>query len=286
MRTMFDADNPYDIPTHAQMVAGYIDGSSTTWSTAMWDRFPGSQKVTISAVGQRWDADVFDVEPGCIWPPENVLPLVEKARANGRWPTVYCNQLNHWPAIRQMFRSRGIEEPPYWVANYDGIDIIPPGAVAKQFMHPRDADRPANRPQQRWETFRHFDLSIVVPEGQWRGVDKQESGEEEMGFNVTFPPAESSIGTISLDPSRNWKLIFSASGRNNQAAHVGHIYNWQVSNDNSPNGTGGDPAGTSAAPQDGGRVDVNEPYQYDVPAGTARCVVEYGGEVVVGAFTR
>lgn len=173
-RIMYDADNPYDIPSDAAMVAGYIDGSRTTWTQAMWDRFPNAQKITISAVGKRWDADVFDVEPGCIWPPENVIPLVKKAREEGRWPTVYCNEVNHWQYIRDMFRGMSMEEPPYLVANYDGDPTIPHGAVGKQFAHPRDVNRPANRPQQPWETFKHFDLSSIA--NHWPGVD----GDDEM----------------------------------------------------------------------------------------------------------
>ncbi len=146
--TMHDADNPYDIPRDAEMVAGYIDGSRTTWKAEWWGWFTRAILVTISAVGARWDADLFDVEPNCIWPPENVLPLVVTARTNGRWPAVYCNQLNHWPYVRQMFRMRGIEEPPYIVANYDGVAVIPDGAVGKQYKHPPQIGK-------------HYDLSVV-----------------------------------------------------------------------------------------------------------------------------
>lgn len=146
--TMYDADNPYDIPRDAKMVAGYIDGSRTTWKPEWWDWFPQAVKVTISAVGARWDADLFDVEPGCIWPPENVLSLVTTARNNGRWPAVYCNQLQHWTYVRQMFRMRGMEEPPYIVANYDGVAVIPEGAVGKQYKHPPQIGK-------------HYDLSVV-----------------------------------------------------------------------------------------------------------------------------
>lgn len=160
MRIMYDADNPYDIPRDARMVAGYVDGSRTTWKQEWWDRFPGAVKVRISAVGVRWDiADVFDVEPGCIWPPENVVPLIKQARKAGRNPTVYCNEMNHWQYIREMFRKLNMTEPPYWVANYNGRAAIPAGAVAKQYMHP---------PQ----TGKHYDLSSVAD--YWPGVDVKE----------------------------------------------------------------------------------------------------------------
>lgn len=145
--TMYDSVEPMAIPADAEMVGGYLDGIYA-WTQAEWDRFWRAKKVTFSAVGVRWDADLFDVEPGCIWPPENVLSLIATARANGRWAGVYCNQMNHWAYIRLMFRMRGMEEPPYFVSNYDGIGVVPVGAIGKQYMHP---------PQ----TGRHYDLSVV-----------------------------------------------------------------------------------------------------------------------------
>lgn len=155
-RFMYDADRPGDIPRDAEMVAGYMDGSWSKWDPAWWGWFPNSKHVTISAVGATWNVHVFDLEPQAIWPPENVLPLMVTARANGLWPSVYCNQNNHWLYIRQMFRMRGMPEPPYWVANYDGVAEIPPGAVAKQFKHPPQIGK-------------HYDLSVVAD--QWPGVD-------------------------------------------------------------------------------------------------------------------
>lgn len=155
-RLMYDADRPGDIPRDAQMVAGYMDGSWSKWDPSWWGWFPDSKHVTISAVGEVWDVHLYDIEPGAIWPPENVLPLIVTARANSRWPSVYCNQMNHWSYIRNMFRMRGMVEPPYLVANYDGIAEIPDGAIGKQFKHPPQIGK-------------HYDLSIVRDE--WPGVD-------------------------------------------------------------------------------------------------------------------
>lgn len=175
-RFMYDADRPGDIPRNAEMVAGYEDGSWSKWDPEWWDWFPNSKHVRISAVGATWKVHVFDVEPDAIWPPENVLPLIVTARANGLWPSVYCNQKNHWAYIRNMFRMRGLVEPPYWVANYDGVAEIPDGAVAKQFKHP-----PQNNA--------HFDLSIVAD--RWPGVDYMpgEENEEMASFCTLVLPA-------------------------------------------------------------------------------------------------
>lgn len=184
MRIMYDADRPGEIPRDAQMVAGYLDGSWSKWDASWWGWFPTSKLVTISAVGVARDAQVFDVEPGAIWPPENVIQLIADSRAAGRWPSVYCNQKQHWPYIRNMFRMREMEEPPYWVANYDGVAEIPPGAVAKQYMHPPQVGK-------------HYDVSAVAD--YWRGVDQEEddvSGEDVL-YNLHI------IGPGGVDTGHN-----------------------------------------------------------------------------------
>lgn len=199
--TMYDADNPYDIPRDAKMVAGYIDGSRTTWRAEWWTWFPQAVLVTISAVGARWDADLFDVEPGCIWPPENVLPLVVTARSKGRWPAVYCNEKNHWAYIRNMFRTRGMEEPPYIVANYDGVAVIPAGAVGKQYKHPPQIGK-------------HYDLSVVKTSWKPGRKDADDMLKDEM--ITTWPEDFREIGkerpAVSFDAATTVKYASLYAG--------------------------------------------------------------------------
>lgn len=204
--TMYDADNPYDIPRDAKMVAGYIDGSRTTWRPEWWTWFTQAVLVTISAVGARWDADLFDVEPQCIWPPENVLPLVVTARVNGRWPAVYCNQLNHWAYIRQMFRMRGMEEPPYIVANYDGVAVIPPGAVGKQYKHPPQIGK-------------HYDLSVI--DASWT-PGRKESEDMLKDENITTWPEDfAEIGKVRPSVSFDAATTLKYAGLYAGAAYEG-----------------------------------------------------------------
>jgi hypothetical protein len=109
---------------------------------------------------------------------------------------------------------------------------------------------------------------------------------EDLHMIIELPPSPDTTGKVlALDPARNWRIVIAAS---NQAVWSGHFYNWAPSNDNKPDGTGGDPHGTPAAPQDGGRVDVNEPWVYDVPPNTAKCAFEYSsnGPVSVGIYPR
>lgn len=203
--TMYDADEPYDIPRDAEMVAGYVDGIYA-WSATEWGWFPRSTKVTISAVGAKWDVHLYDLEPGCIWPPENVLPLIVTARANGRWPAVYCNQLNHWAYIRQMFRMRGMEEPPYIVANYDGVAVIPDGAVGKQYKHPPQIGK-------------HYDLSVV--KASWKPGRKDSEDMLKDETITTWPEDFAEIGKVRPSVSFDAATTLKYAGLYAGAAYEG-----------------------------------------------------------------
>ncbi len=161
MRLMYDSTAPWAIPDDAEMVAYYVDGRYA-WPQSWLDLFPNAVKVSISAVGTR-SAQVGDVEPGCIWPPENAVPWVLQARADGFDPTIYVNERNDWGPTITAFNAAEVSEPHWWVAHYDGVREVPAGAVAKQFAHPGDGGG------QSWETGAHYDLSIVAD--YWPGVD-------------------------------------------------------------------------------------------------------------------
>jgi hypothetical protein len=152
---MYDgiASDAAAIPANAQLVAGYVDGRYA-WSAADWAHFPRSIHVGIAVRPTTNAGIVLDCEPGNCTPAESV-DWVLLRRAAGVDPTVYCNELNPttgWPAVRAAFRARGVAEPHYWVAKYDGSTAIPAGAVAKQYA----------------ETAR-WDLSSVAD--YWPGVD-------------------------------------------------------------------------------------------------------------------
>lgn len=168
-RVMYDSVNPRSIPRDAKMVAGYIDGSVSRWPAEAWGWFPGAKMVRISAVGSTWDADVFDVEAGAIWPPSRVVPLVVEARKHGRNPTVYVNELNDWGPTREAFRRAGVAEPHWWVANYNGRPEVPAGSVGRQYANPSEPlGNPLNKP---WHTKGHWDESLMAD--YWPGVDDE-----------------------------------------------------------------------------------------------------------------
>ncbi|MFD9706218.1 hypothetical protein [Lentzea sp. NPDC059081] len=169
-RLMYDSVNPFAIPDHAQMVLVYVDGIYK-WSQAGRDRFKHAQQVTCSAIGAV-TAQVGDVEAGCIWPVENAVPWVQRARRDGYDPTIYINQMNDWGPCRRAFQRAGVPEPHWLVANYDGVPEIPDGSIGKQYAHPSTPlGNPLDKP---WHTTGHWDESWVAD--YWPGVDEHPPG--------------------------------------------------------------------------------------------------------------
>jgi len=159
-RYMYDSTNPFDIPTTAQMVAGYIDGLYA-WPGAGWSRFAGKIAVRIAIDPNTNDGHVLDVENGAA-SPQSAPIWVEMRRAAAPdpvkgWsdPSVYCNA-STLPSVRAAFQSQGVREPHYWVAAWDGNPVGYPGAVAHQYANPT-------------LTGGHYDYSAV--DDYWPGVD-------------------------------------------------------------------------------------------------------------------
>ena len=157
-RTMYDSVTPSAIPRSARMVAGYLPPSRYAWSAAEWALFPQARKVRIAIFADVNDGHVLDVEPGDATPAQAPGWVVMRRRA-GVDPSVYCNA-STWPTVRREFQRRGIREPHYWIAKYDNVARLIPGAVAKQYADPPTHGRG------------HFDLSIVAD--HWPGVDPKE----------------------------------------------------------------------------------------------------------------
>jgi hypothetical protein len=150
-RTMYDGVDASRLPTDAQLVAGYVDGAFA-WSAADWARFPHSVKVRIACFATTNDGEVLDVEPGNATPAESVDWVLMRRKA-GADPTVYMNT-STWPTVRAAFQARGVAEPHYWVAQYDGVASIPAGAFGKQYFNNNQAG---------------YDLSVVAD--HWPGID-------------------------------------------------------------------------------------------------------------------
>jgi hypothetical protein len=171
---MYDSTNPFDIPVTAEMVGGYVDGSYA-WSAAGWARFPNAVHVPISIYSSRNNGIVLDVEPGCTWPPANSVAWVQRRRASGVDPTIYCNQQNSLHLVQAAFQAAGVAEPHYWTAAYPGIGkALYAGTVAHQYANPLTSGG-------------HFDLSVTAD--VWPGVDTISSPGGTASGTIYVPPA-------------------------------------------------------------------------------------------------
>jgi len=181
-RTMYDSTDAVDIPKTAKMVAGYIDGTSFKWTPADWARFPKATKVEIARRTHTNDGHVLDVEEGIptVWPINgSIVDWVLMRRQAGVEPAIYCNQLNDWGPLKNLFDNADVRHPLWWVARYDNKKTIPPGAIAKQYANPPLAGG-------------HYDLSIVAD--YWPGVDRKEDAD--MDMNTVLPPTKMADGKV------------------------------------------------------------------------------------------
>lgn len=151
MRTLYDSTVAADIPPlgPGDMQAQYASIPSSHSPLAV---------ITI-ARNPTEDGNVGDCESSDLTPAQ-CPGWVTRQRQRGVWASIYCGAYN-WAQVRSAFSSSGVPEPPYWVAQYDGVAVIPPdwlrqGCVAKQYINPPGSGG-------------HYDKSIVV--NYWRGVD-------------------------------------------------------------------------------------------------------------------
>lgn len=150
-RTFYDSVTASRIPRDAVGVMGYDDGLYK-WSAADWGLFPNAVHVHIAVFASTNSGQVLDVERYDA-SPDQAPGWVTMRRNAGVDPSVYMN-MSTWPAVRSAFQAQDIAEPHYWVAQYDNVQQIPSGAVAKQYYNNNALG---------------YDMSVV--EDFWPGVD-------------------------------------------------------------------------------------------------------------------
>lgn len=152
-RIFFDSVRANRIPKDAVGIMGYDDGPVSKWSAADWALFPNTTvKVHIAVFATTNSGTVLDVEQSDATPAQSVDWVLMRRKA-GIDPTVYMNT-STWPEVRAAFRARKVQEPHYWVAQYDNVREVPAGAIGKQF-YSNDA--------------LGYDMSAILP--YWPGVD-------------------------------------------------------------------------------------------------------------------
>lgn len=153
---MADSVTASDIPVgQFDFVAGYVDGAYA-WSGADWKLHDQSRHIRIAVSPYTHDADVLDVEQGDATPEQAGNWLRVEVDA-GRWKVLYFSAAN-FAAVHAAALANGVQDDQWgqWVADWDGVAVLPPGPVAKQYANPTLSGG-------------HYDLSVVAD--YWPGVD-------------------------------------------------------------------------------------------------------------------
>jgi hypothetical protein len=127
--TMYDGVTPGNIPTSAQIVAGYIDGDYA-WSSEDWDMFPDAEKVLITVTGSL-TANVADIENGDLTPAQAVEWIKAKQAKGLGGCTIYCN-LSTLDSVWTACRGHGYY---IWVADWTDSAHSIGGTVATQYSN-------------------------------------------------------------------------------------------------------------------------------------------------------
>jgi hypothetical protein len=128
--TLYDSIDPTKIPANAELVAGYVNGHWPTYSR-LAGLFPNATLVSIAVTADA-DAMVLDVEEGDATPAQ-APAWIQRQRARGGDPTIYCSRVSMWPAVQAAVAAAKIAPPHYWIADYTGTPHLVPGSVATQW---------------------------------------------------------------------------------------------------------------------------------------------------------
>lgn len=127
--TMYDAATPSNIPTSAQVVAGYIDGYYA-WTREDWARFPNAEKVLITVHGDL-RGNVADIESGDMTPADALRWIQAKQEKGIGGCTVYCNR-STLPSVWAACRGHAYY---VWVADWTGTAHPVSHTVATQYRN-------------------------------------------------------------------------------------------------------------------------------------------------------
>lgn len=164
VRRMYDVSTAEYAPGDGDLYAGYVDGAYQSYA-GLRRRFPGKLIVPIAVFASTDAGLVFDGPPdNGTW--DHVVDWVVMRRRSGVDPTVYTDAAD-WATAVATFNRRGVAQPHYWIASWNGVENIPAGAVAHQFA-----------------SNSRYDTSVVLD--YWPGVDSAPSRPPSPG-PVTHP---------------------------------------------------------------------------------------------------
>lgn len=206
MRLMYDAVDPTHIPDDAQIVAGYVDGKWPSFNgydgiKSIRELFPHAEHVSIAVFADD-DAQVLDVERYDARPGQ-APAWAERQRKRGVEPTVYCSE-SIWHNVKHAFHSQNVEQPHYWIANYDGKAEIPSGAVAKQY-----------------ENTPGYDVSVVAD--NWPSGHHHKSKRHTPGVTIHYVIAGETLSGIAEHYGVNWHHLYNRN-RSVIGSNPDHIF--------------------------------------------------------------
>lgn len=146
MRTMYDSVTPADIPTGAELVAGYINGRYR-WSPPEWARWAAAKCVYITVTAAYDVALVLDVEAGNAVPTDAPSWVQRAGPATGWVPTLYGTRATLEQCSRLMPKSVRYST---WLADWTGHEHLPAGYDLCQWAAPG------------YGSPGHYDLSAVA----------------------------------------------------------------------------------------------------------------------------
>lgn len=122
------------------VVAYYIDSPSFTWTPAEIAMFPHSVHVRIAVRSSTRDGHVIDRETGDATPAQ-AAQWAHQRRVDGYpYPIVYTS-ISNQGAVIAAFNAIHEPLPGWWLAHYDNLDVLPAGALGKQYADPGPLDK-------------------------------------------------------------------------------------------------------------------------------------------------
>lgn len=189
-RIMRDSVTAADIPTGGvQIVAGYINGKVSQWSSADWTRFPGLALATIDVDGSNPGADILDVENGDATPTTAATWVKAKLSRGPTFPPIlYCNRDTLTPLFNAL-QADGLHVNTHfktWISTLDGTMSVPDmtGVVAVQYAGEA-------------QTGGHYDQSVVY-DATWKTPAMDHGILVELPSGATRP-------VTSPDGGRTWR---------------------------------------------------------------------------------
>lgn len=166
-RIFLDGITPSAMPASFPGLAGVIGYTDGNWPDyeALKARYPGLVHVSCTVTASVIGAVILDVEQGDATP-QQAPNWAERSRAIGITPVVYCNY-STWPLVKEQFTLQQVAQPLYGIAEYDGVEEIPIGAIYKQFKNTAG-----------------YDVNLVAD--YWPGVDPEPVPTPQEDFDMPF----------------------------------------------------------------------------------------------------